>query len=153
MLVLNVPHHPEPEGFCGPSALTSVLNYWRSDISVDEVTRAVYLPQLKGTLGIDLARFAREKGMRAEMMTGSLLELKANLSRGIPPIAFINLGVRLFPVGHFVVVTGIDEARQEVIVHSGPEANQQIPYRVFLAAWEKTGFWMLQVVPSLSGGR
>ncbi len=114
---------------------------------MEEVTRAVYLPELNGALGIDLTHFARKKGMRAESYAGSLSDIKDHLSRGIPLVAFLNLGGRVFPVGHFVVITGLDETRQEVIVHSGSEENKPIPYETFIAAWEKTHYWTLQVLP------
>ena len=146
-LQLKVPYFPEQVGLCGPASLASVLNYWREETTVEEVARAVYLPQLNGVLGIDLTHFARQKGMRAESYTGSLSDIKEHLSRGVPLIAFLNLGVRVFPVGHFVVITGLDEAREEVIVHSGTEANKPIPYQTFIAAWEKTHYWTLQVLP------
>ncbi|MBI3802556.1 MAG: C39 family peptidase [Nitrospirae bacterium] len=146
-LLLQVPYFPQQVGLCGPASLTAVLTYWHEAVSVDEVTRAVYLPQLNGTLGIDLALFARKKGMRAESFVGSLDTIRDRLSHGIPLIAFLNLGYRIFPVGHFVVVTGIDEGREEMIVHSGDEENKRIPYRTFMAAWEKTEFWALQIVP------
>lgn len=114
---------------------------------MEEVTRAVYLPELNGALGIDLTHFARKKGMRAESYTGSLPDIKDHLSRGIPLIAFLNLGGRVFPVGHFVVITGLDETLEEVIVHSGDEENKSIPYHTFIAAWEKTNYWTLQILP------
>ncbi|MDC4204674.1 MAG: C39 family peptidase [Candidatus Manganitrophus sp.] len=112
-LRLNVPYFPQQVGLCGPASLTSVLHYWREEISVEEVTRAVYLPELNGALGIDLTHFARKKGMRAESYAGSLPDIKRHLSQGIPLIAFLNLGGRVFPVGHFVVITGLDETREE----------------------------------------
>lgn len=149
-LRLNVPYFPQQVGLCGPASLTSVFHYWREEISVEEVTRAVYLPELNGALGIDLTHFARKKGMRAESYAGSLPDIKKHLSQGIPLIAFLNLGGRVFPVGHFVVITGLDETREEVIVHSGSEENKPIPYPTFVAAWEKTNYWTLQVVPRSS---
>jgi ABC-type bacteriocin/lantibiotic exporter with double-glycine peptidase domain len=146
-LRLDVPYFPQQAGLCGPASLTSVLTYWREEISVEEVTRAVYLPELNGALGMDLTRFARSKGMRAESYAGSLSDIKDHLSQGIPLIAFLNLGGVVFPVGHFVVITGLDEAREEVIVHSGSEENKPIPYQTFMAAWEKTNYWTLQLLP------
>lgn len=146
-LLLDVPFFPQPEGLCGPSSLASVLHFWKKTTSVEEIKEAIYLPQLNGTLGIDLTRFARGEGFLAHSFTGSLAQLRERLAEGIPLIAFLNLGNRLFPAGHFIVVTGIDEKREEVIAHSGSEANKPIPYQTFLAAWKKTDYWTLQVLP------
>lgn len=150
-LLLKVPYFPQQVGLCGPASLASVLNYWKEAVSVDEVAQAVYLPRLQGALGFDLVLFARKKGMRAENFKGSLGAVRDRLSQGVPLIAFLNLGNRLFPVGHFVVITGIDEERGRVIVHSGAEENKPIPYPTFMTAWEKTGFWALQIVPPDAG--
>lgn len=146
-LLLDVPFFPQPEGLCGPASLASVLHFWKRTTSVEEIKEAVYLPRLNGALGIDLTHFARKEGFLAESFTGSLAQLRERLAEGIPLIAFLNLGNRLFPVGHFIVVTGIDEAREEVIAHSGSEANKAIPYQTFVAAWKKTDYWTLQIVP------
>jgi ABC-type bacteriocin/lantibiotic exporter with double-glycine peptidase domain len=146
-LLLDVPFFPQPEGLCGPASLASVLHFWKRTTSVEEIKEAIYLPKLNGTLGIDLTRFARKEGFLADSFTGTLPALRERLSGGIPLIAFLNLGNRFFPVGHFIVVTGIDEKREEVIAHSGSEANKPIPYQTFLAAWKKTDYWTLQIVP------
>jgi ABC-type bacteriocin/lantibiotic exporter with double-glycine peptidase domain len=147
MLLLAVPFFSQPEGLCGPASLASVLHFWKKPTSVEEIKQAIYLPELNGTLGIDLTRFARSEGFVAGSFTGSLSQLRDRLARGIPLIAFLNLGNRLFPVGHFIVITGMDEKREEVIAHSGSEANKAIPYQTFLAAWKKTDYWTLQVIP------
>lgn len=146
-MLLDVPFFPQPEGLCGPSSLASVLHFWKNMTSVEAIRDAVYLPQLNGTLGIDLTRFARNEGFLARSFTGSLADLRDGLARGVPLIVFLNLGNRVFPAGHFIVVTGMDEKREEVIAHSGSEANKRIPYRAFLAAWKKTDYWTLQVLP------
>ncbi|HLG21495.1 MAG TPA: C39 family peptidase [Candidatus Manganitrophaceae bacterium] len=146
-LLLDVPFFPQQENLCGPASLASILHYWNEKTPVEEIARAVYLPKLKGSLGIDLARFARDKNFKAEYYNGSLSDLRGHLARGVPVIAFLNLGNRLFPAGHFVAVTGLDERREEVIAHSGTEPNKRIPYKVFIAAWEKTRFWTLRVTP------
>jgi ABC-type bacteriocin/lantibiotic exporter with double-glycine peptidase domain len=151
VLLLDVPFFPQPEGLCGPASLASVLHFWKKKTSVEEIKQAVYLPQLNGTLGIDLTRFARNEGFIANSFAGTLSQMRERLSEGIPLIAFLNLGTQLFPVGHFIVVTGIDEKREEVIAHSGSEANKPIPYQTFLAAWKKTDYWTLQVSPSDRG--
>lgn len=150
-LFLNVPFFSQQDNLCGPAALASVLHYWRDTTTVEEISRAIYLPQLKGTLGIDLAHFARDKKFNAAFYNGSLADVRRHLERGIPLVAFLNLGYRLFPAGHFVVLTGLDERKEEVIVHSGLEPNKPIAYKDFMAAWKKTEYWTLEVVPPGSG--
>jgi ABC-type bacteriocin/lantibiotic exporter with double-glycine peptidase domain len=142
-----VPFFAQTEQQCGPAVLASVLNYWGHRITLDEAVGAVYQPKLKGALPLDLQLAALDRGFHAEVVTGTLDRLARSLERGRPPIVFLNLGWKLFPLGHFVVVTGIHAARREVTAHSGETPDLSIPYAEFLPGWEKTGNWMLLITP------
>jgi hypothetical protein len=80
-------------------------------------------------------------------MGGTLEQIKTELAADHPVIALLNLGWAIYPQGHYVVVTGYDEQRQGVYVHSGSARDVFVPYTLFLAKWEKTGRWMLQIRP------
>ena len=69
------------------------------------------------------------------------------VSRERPIIAFLNFGFREVPLGHFLVVVGIDPDDKNVIAYSGVDKNQRIPFDRFKAAWEKTNYWSLLVEP------
>lgn len=144
---LEVPFFPDRTDQCGPSALASVLSYWGAGVSPAALKAAAYTPRLRGSLAIDLLLAARSRGMRAEAFVGSLERLKAELDEGRPVIAFINRGWRAVPIGHFLVVTGYDDARRVVTAHSGAKNAAAIPYKKFSAAWDKTGRWALLVLP------
>jgi hypothetical protein len=51
------------------------------------------------------------------------------------------------PVGHFVVVVGLDRMEQTVITYNGNTQNSRISYDDFLQDWQKTNFWTLVVQP------
>jgi len=148
---LEVPFFPQASGHCGPGALASVLNYWQEKSRPEEISETVYLPELKGALPFDLAHYARSRGFYATSFKGSLEDLRDRLLRGHPLVAFLNLGTSLFPVGHFLVVTGLDPATQRVIVHSGMRQNKAVSYERFLAAWKGGGYWTLDIRPSEPG--
>ena len=57
----------------------------------------------------------------------------------------MNLGWRFLPIGHFLVVTGYDEARRGVYAHSGVKKDAFVPYRKFMKQWDRTGRWALVV--------
>jgi ABC-type bacteriocin/lantibiotic exporter with double-glycine peptidase domain len=146
-IIEGVPFYPQEELGCGPAALASLLAYWGRPVSLEEITQEVSLKNLKGSLPMDLELAARRHGLAATSYTGSLSDLRLHLDKRQPVIAFLNLRWRIFPQGHFVVVTGYDEFHSEIVIHSGDAAYGRIPVASFLKAWARTGFWSLLVLP------
>lgn len=140
---LEVPFFPDGADQCGPAALASVLGYWGRHAQPADLRRELYQPELRGTLPVDMLLTARERGLKAEMSSGSLETLKGEIDAGRPVIAFVNFGFSFLPVGHFLVVTGYDDVRGGVIAHSGKKKNEFLDYRRFERIWEKTGRWTL----------
>lgn len=145
--VPGVPFYPQEAYQCGPASLAAVLNYWGKAVTPDEIAAAIYSPRLKGTLSLDMWQYARAQNLAADMRQGSLEDMRSYLEQHIPVIAFLNLGYRWLPVGHFVVVVGLDPDARSVITYSGTEQNSRISYDRFLEAWQKTKFWALVVRP------
>src|SRR5574340_455105 len=56
----NVPFFRQGEAACGPAALAGVLKYRGRPRTLDEITQRVYTPKLRGTLPMDMERYARE---------------------------------------------------------------------------------------------
>ena len=142
---LVVPFVPDDTDQCGPATLASVLMYWDVPIDLQILKDETYRPQLKGTLPIDLVVAAQARGLRVEGGRGTLEILRTELDAGHPLVAFLNLGWKVFPQGHYVVITGYDEVRQAVYMHSGLRRDVLVSYSQFLADWAKTGRWMLLV--------
>jgi ABC-type bacteriocin/lantibiotic exporter with double-glycine peptidase domain len=148
--VKEVPFFPQTQYQCGPASLAAVLNYWGSRVSPDEITKEIYRADLKGTLSLDLFLYAKDRHFDASMRQGSWELLEAQLKRNRPVIAFLNLGFRQVPIGHFVVVVGLDPDQKTVIAYSGTTKDEPIPYDRFRAAWEKTNYWSLLIQPPSS---
>ncbi len=147
LYVEGVPFYPQKKYQCGPASLAAVLNFWGQNDSPEQIAQAIYLPRLKGSLSLDLWRYARDQGFDARMQEGSLEDLQAHLVRKQPVIAFLNLGFTFFPIGHFLVVVGLDPEQQVVIAYSGTEKDKRIPYKKFLSDWKKTQYWSLVITP------
>ena len=145
-----VPFFPDDTDQCGPATLASVLTYWGITTDPATLKEEIYLPRLKGTLPLDLLLAAQARGLTADIYQGSLDNVKAELDAGHPLVALVNLGYAIFPQGHFVVITGYDDQRRGVYVHSGLERDQFLPYERFLQSWDKTGRWTLLIVPLAS---
>jgi hypothetical protein len=142
-----VPFFPDDTDQCGPATLASVLTYWGIPSEPSALKVEMYTPRLRGTLPIDLLLAARARGFRAEGISGTLDRLRTELDADRPVVALLNLGWAVFPQGHYVVITGYDELQQGVYIHSGLTRDQFVSYAQFVAKWEKTGRWMLQVQP------
>lgn len=143
----GVPFFADDTDQCGPASLASVLNYW--GIPSDPVTlrNEIYLPKLRGSLPIDLPFAAESRNMKVKMYSGSLADMKSELVAGHPLLVFLNLGYGVFAQGHYVVVTGYDDSRQGVYLHSGLERDLFLSYERFLRSWRKTGQWTLLLLP------
>jgi ABC-type bacteriocin/lantibiotic exporter with double-glycine peptidase domain len=153
LYVAGVPFFPQLTAQCGPASLAAVLNYWGEEVSPEQIAREIYVPRLRGSLSLDLWRYARMKKFEASIHRGSLEYLQSHLQLNEPIVASLNLGYRLVPLGHFLVVVGLDPQEGTVITYSGTEKNSRIPFDEFLSAWEKTGYWALLVKPKgLSSG-
>lgn len=148
-----VPFFPDDTDQCGPATLASVLTYWGIPSNPQALKEEIYLPRLRGTLPIDLLLAAQARGLMAGFYSGSLDDVRDELAAGHPLVAFLNLGYPIFPQGHYVVITGFDDQRQGLYVHSGVEQDVFLPYERFLRSWEKTGRWTLLILPHPGQGR
>jgi hypothetical protein len=145
--LLDVPFFADDTDQCGPSALASVLAFWGAPVDAKALKKGVYLTSLRGSLPLDLLLEAERRGFKARLYGGGLDDLKAELDKGHPLIAFINQGLEAAPLGHYVVVTGYDEGRRGLVVHSGPAKDKFVPYRKFSRVWDKTRRSTLLVLP------
>ncbi len=146
-LIQNVPFFPQEDYYCGPAALASLLTYYGHPTTQDEIAQEIYLPRHFGTLSMDLLLYSKAKGLDTKVVEGNLNLLKSEIEQKHPIVVFLNLGLKIFPKGHFITVVGYDDLSQAIIAHSGREPEQHIPYVRFLQAWEKTGYWTLLVDP------
>jgi len=150
LYVNRVPFYPQTQYQCGPASLAAVLNYWGRDVTPDLIAQDIYRPQMKGTLSLDLWQYAKGQNLRATIEHGSWESLERHVSRNRPVIAFLNFGLQQVPIGHFLVVVGLDPTDNSVITYSGVKKNERIPYERFKAAWARTNYWSLLIEPNES---
>lgn len=142
-LIKGVPFFPQEEYQCGPASLAGILNFWGISASPSEIARSTYSSSAKGALGIDLAHYAREVGLSAEIRNGSWEELTKLIEAGYPILVFVDLGLLFIQANHFMVAVGYD--KDGIIVNSGKEREKKVKKRTFLRAWKKNDFWMLLI--------
>lgn len=146
--IKDVPFYPQQDYMCGPASLASVIMYWnRGNADVEEIAAGIYLERLKGTLPVDMLLYAREKGFDVEYYSGSMDDLREKLSGGFPLILFLNLGLKSYPMGHYVVAVGYSDGVAAVLVHSGTEKESTMSYSELERVWSMTDYATFIVRP------
>lgn len=145
-MVAGVPFFAQEELQCGPASLAMVLNWSGIEVQPSDLAAEVYSPGLQGSLQSALLGAARRHGRVAYPITGSKA-LLAEISAGHPVIVLVNLGFFWYPKWHYGVVLGFDQERDEVILHSGLNANEHLRFRVFMNLWQRSEYWGLLVLP------
>jgi len=146
-LITTVPFIPQEEYQCGPASLAMVLQYYGAPVDQDEITRALYIPSVRGTLNLDLEFYARRRGFQARSFEGTLARAKEEIRQGRPLIVFQDLGAALWPVPHFAVLLGYDDHAGAVVLHSGTTPYRVLSYAEFERSWVARRSWALLIVP------
>ena len=141
----DVAFFPDTTDQCGPSTLAAILQFWDQDVTPAEIRSEIYLPKLKGTLPMDMVTAAESRGLRADGVNITLDALKAELLAGRPVLVYLDHGFSFYPVGHYVVVTGFDDARGGMIMNSGKHQQMLMGYRKFMKQWNRTDRWALLI--------
>lgn len=145
--IAGVPFYRQEENSCGPAALAGVAAFWGQQVDMEQIKVKVYLPELRGTLPMDMERFMREAGFRTSSSSGTLDDLKTQVRKNVPVICLLDLGFSLYRRPHYVTVIGFDDVNRALIAHDGVTENKVIGYEKFMKAWDRAGGWMLVALP------
>jgi predicted double-glycine peptidase len=156
---LDVPFIKQtPEG-CGSASIAMVLRYWsahgasiaagRDD--ADAIQKSLYSRKGRGIFASDMERYLKESGFRVFALRGEWNDLRENLAQGRPLIVSMEPGAARAPL-HYVVVTGMDWAREAVFVNDPARGKLlRIERAEFEKEWVAGRKWMLLVVPAAVG--
>lgn len=151
--IAHVPFTRQSQDKCGPAALANVFAFWGRNIDLDRIISGVYLPRLRGSLPMDMEKFARENGFRTVAYYGSLADLKAQIKNNTPVICLLDLGIGLYRRPHYVTVTGFDDVNSAIIEHDGVQPDSVMQYETFDKKWNRAGRWMLVITPETAGDK
>ena len=143
----GVPFVKQTEYDCGPAALASVLSFRGKAADLERITASVYLPKLRGTLPMDLERYAKDQGFTTASSAGTAAALKTAVRSNIPVICLLDLGVWFYRQPHFVTVIGFDDGNGLFIMHDGGTPNRTMAYQDFEKKWARAGKWMIVITP------
>jgi len=143
----GVPFVKQTEYDCGPAALAGVLSFRGKTVDLERITASVYLPKLRGTLPMDLERFAKDEGFKTSSSAGTTTALKTAIRSNIPVICLLDLGFAFYRQPHFVTVIGFDDGNGLFIMHDGRTPNGTMDYVDFEKKWARAGKWMIVITP------
>jgi len=145
--ISGVPFVEQKQNMCGPSAMASVMKYWGFNATQDEIASLTYLPQIKGTLNLDLENYAVNKGFWTESYKGSLADLRSKIDGNFPVIVLKQEGIAFLNKYHYIVVIGYNDKAEYVVAYTGTNKDQCLAYKSFLSEWQAADNWTLIVCP------
>jgi tetratricopeptide (TPR) repeat protein len=142
---------------CGPACLAMVLNYWdkKQSFSQRQITDEIYDSESQATYNSEMVLYPRTKGFSSYSFQGDLQILKDVIGKDIPVIV-LTKPVKQIAKGHYRVVIGFDDDKDQVIFHDPYFGGRQaMTTKNFMKVWElgkgrNQCRWMLAVVPGQS---
>lgn len=144
----KVPFYPQEAHQCGPASLAMALNAGGAKVVPQDLTPQVYLPGLAGSLQVEMLAATRRNGFLAYELAPRLDDLLMEVAVGSPVVVLQNVALSWYPVWHYAVVVGYDLKREEIILRSGLERRQVLPFTTFERTWERAGYWAMLALPS-----
>jgi hypothetical protein len=142
----GTPFFPQLEYQCGPAALATVLNASGVKVTDEELVPQVYLPERKGSLQVEMLAAARRHGMVSYQLAPRFEDLMREIAAGTPVVVLQNLGV--FSSGwHYAVAIGYDYDKGLLVLRSGTQEREEMPFGVHEIVWMRGGYWAMVVVP------
>jgi ABC-type bacteriocin/lantibiotic exporter with double-glycine peptidase domain len=148
---LDVPFVAQQKNGCGPASIAMVMEYWQKQRATAhddaaEVMRTL-APRRDGVRASDMVRSFEQHNYRAFAYAGDWSDIEHQLAKGRPLIAALK------PEGgndlHYVVIAGIDDAQQIVLVNDPAQRKLLKESRAQLEhEWKATANWTLLAVPA-----
>lgn len=145
--VENVPFYSQLTYHCGPASLAGVLNFYGDAVTANQIARAIFRDNIRGTVTLDMVFYVRERGFSARWYSGNTNDIQCAVDAGVPLIVMIDLGFANLRKYHYMVVIGYDQ--EGVIVNSGKVAEKLMRWDRFLPLWQRAKCWTLRVEPEI----
>ena len=144
--IISTPFYPQRDYQCGPAALSTVLNFSQPVTSPQELVSKVYVPELKGSLQVEMLAATTAYDQLAIELDGALESVLREVSDNRPVLVMQNLGLDAYPFWHYAVVVGYDLDRGEVVLRSGEIKRLVRPMSVFERTWQRADNWAVVMV-------
>jgi predicted double-glycine peptidase len=147
---IDVPFTVQEKNGCGSASVWMVMEYWdKSPQSPEQIHSLLYSKEAGGVFASDMERFFAQHGFRTVSFKGEWNDLIENIAQGRPLIVSIEADSR-GTLSHYVLVTGVDEKQQIVLVND-PARRKLFPIARsdFEKSWDATNRWTLLAVPAV----
>jgi ABC-type bacteriocin/lantibiotic exporter with double-glycine peptidase domain len=121
---------------CGTAALASVLHHWEPALDLEAVRRLTGPPDANGITAGRLRAVARDRGLRAYLVPGSLADLDRELAAGRPVLVGLVRSSGRTRVAHYEVVAGYHPGKRLVLAADPARGWTTASVDDFLAEWE-----------------
>jgi len=143
----GVPFFPQQDYHCGPAALAAIINYEGGAVIPDQVAEQIYVPELKGSLQVEVVAAARQYDLLPVKLDGRMESLLRELDAGNPVFVLQNLTIDLWPMWHYENVIGYDLDSRKMILRSGTDRRITRAFSTFERTWRRADNWALVLSP------
>ena len=150
---LDVPFVKQEKNACGAASIAMVMQYWQVQqgqqptADAEGIQKRLYSKEAHGIYASDLEEYLQQHGFRTFAFHGEWNDLKQHLEKGRPLIVALKPGTGNIPL-HYVVVTGVDWARNVVLVNDPAERKLLPQQRAhFESQWQAADNWTLLALP------
>ena len=137
----DVAFYPQTQDQCGPAALATVLQYAGVERTLQQLEADVYVPKRHGSLQLEMLGGARRAGVLPYVLKNESHALWEEVAAGHPVVVLQNLRWDWWPVWHYAVVVGYDQAAATVTLRSGDEKRLIMSVTDFESSWSKAKHW------------
>lgn len=151
---LDIPFVKQEKDGCGAASIAMVMQYWQqrlprsSDPTAEaaQIQRTLHSDAAHGIYASEMERYFQHNGYVTFAFAGDWSDLKQHLEKGRPLIAALKPG-SMMPL-HYVVVVGLDQERQLVLLNDPAQRKLLKEARSrFEREWKGAGRWTLLALP------
>ncbi len=151
---VDVPFVKQEKDGCGAASIAMVMQYWQLQqgrsgnptAEAAQIQRALHSDAAHGIYASDMQRYFQQNGYVTFAFAGQWSDLKQHLEKGRPLITALKPG-SIVPL-HYVVVAGLDQERQLVLLNDPAQRKLLKEDRSsFEQEWTGAGRWTLLALP------
>ncbi|MGH9717694.1 MAG: C39 family peptidase [Candidatus Acidiferrales bacterium] len=154
-LWIDVPYVAQTRDGCGSASISMVLRYWAKKegqasppfADPAKIQSKLYSPKDRGITTTSMEAYFRKSGYQVFAFQGQWSDLAHHIQLGRPLIVGLQASGPLGPL-HYVVVVGIDLARDFVFVNDPAQQKMlRVSRQGFESEWSHTHNWTLLALP------